>query len=61
VAARLLGLRVRTPVGVGMSVSCECCVFQVEFPESGRSLVQGSTTERVCVCVCVCVRARARV
>jgi hypothetical protein len=31
-AARLLGLRVRIPPGVWMSVSCDCCVL------SGRGL-----------------------
>ena len=30
-----------------------CC--QVEVSETGRSLIQRSPTERVCVCVCVCV------
>jgi hypothetical protein len=35
-AAHLLGLRVRIPLEVWMSVSCECCVL------SGRGLCDGS-------------------
>jgi len=34
-------------------VSVVCC--QVEVSATGRSLVQRSSTEGVCVCVCVCV------
>jgi hypothetical protein len=30
-----------------------CC--QVEVSETGRSLIQRSHTDRVCVCLCVCV------
>ena len=37
-AARLLGLRVRMPPGLWMSVSCECCVL------SGRGLSDGLIT-----------------
>ena len=44
-AARLLGLRVGNPPGAWMSVSCECCVCQVEVSATGRSLVQRSPTE----------------
>jgi len=38
------------------------CVVQVEVSATGRSVVQRSPTERVCliVCVCVCVCAPAR-
>ena len=60
-AARLLGLRVRIPLGAGMSIYCESCVL------SGRGLCDGPITRaeesyRVCVrarfvCVCVCVCA----
>jgi len=39
VAARLLGMWVRIPLGTWMSVSCECCVL------SGWSLVQRSRTK----------------
>jgi hypothetical protein len=46
-AARLLGLRVRIAPRTWMSVSCECCGVEVCAP--GRSLVQGSLTEGVCV------------
>ena len=45
-AACLLGLRVRIPPGVRISVSGECYVCcQVEVSEKGRSLVQSSPTE----------------
>jgi len=35
-AARLLGLRVRIPLGAWMFVSCECCLL------SGRGLCDGA-------------------
>jgi hypothetical protein len=35
-----------------MLVSCECCVEQVEVSAMGRSLVQGSPAECVCVIEC---------
>jgi len=35
VVARLLGLRVRMLLGTWMSVSCGCCVCQVEVSASG--------------------------
>ena len=41
-AARLLGLQLRVPPTVWMSVCCECC--QVEGSASGWSLVQRSPT-----------------
>jgi len=44
-AARLMGLRVRIPPIVWMSVSYECCVLSVESSAHSRSLVQGSPTE----------------
>jgi hypothetical protein len=50
-AARLLGLWVRIPLWTWMSVSCECCVLQVEVSASERSLVQRSSTE-CCVSEC---------
>jgi hypothetical protein len=54
-AARFLGLRVRIPSGYGYLslVSVICC--QVEVSTIGRSLVQGSPTEFVCVCVSLSV------
>ena len=46
-AARLLGLRVRTPRGAGMSASCVCvCVCmccQIEVSAIGQSLIHRST------------------
>jgi len=51
-ATRLLGLRVQfPPVAYPALVSVVCC--QVEFSETGRSLVQAGPTECVCVCVFV--------
>src|SRR5262245_49125207 len=44
-AKRLLGLRVRVPPEVYMSVSCECLCCQVEVSATGRSLVQRSPTD----------------
>jgi hypothetical protein len=44
VAARLLGLRVRIPPGIWMSVSCECSVW-CQVSASGSSLVQRSPTK----------------
>ena len=51
-AAPLLGLWVRIPRGHGCLplVIVVCC--QVEVYATGRSLVQRSSTECVCVCVC---------
>jgi len=47
-----LGLRVWFPLGAYLSlVSVVCC--QVEFSETGRSLVQAGPTECMCVCVFV--------
>ena len=52
VAWSVLGLRVRTPSGTWMPVSCECCVLSVRgLCEWGQSLVQRSPTECVCVFV----------
>jgi len=49
-AAHLLGLRVSNPAGSCMSLmNVVCC--QVEVSAKGRSLVQTSPTECVCVCV----------
>jgi hypothetical protein len=46
VADCLLGLRVRTPPGALIPVSCECCVCaQVQVSKTGRSLVQRSPTD----------------
>ena len=64
-SARLLVLRVLIPPGAWMSVSCEYCVVQVGVSAMGRSLAQGSPSEKerresVCVCVCLCACARAR-
>jgi hypothetical protein len=50
-AARLLGLRVRIPPANGCLVSCECCVG-TEVSATGRSLVQRSHIECVCVIEC---------
>jgi hypothetical protein len=49
-AAYLLGLWVRIPLGIWMSVDCECCVL------SSRGLCEGpiprlEESYRVCVCV----------
>ena len=50
-AARLLGLSVRIPLGEWLSfMNVECC--QVEISATGRSLFQRSPTACVCVCVC---------
>jgi len=61
--ARLMGLRVRILRGAWISFLCKCC--QVEISSTGRSLVQRSPVEtvcmRVCVCVCVCVCVSLRV
>jgi len=35
-----------------MFVSCECCVVQLGASATGRSLIQGSHTERVRVNEC---------
>jgi hypothetical protein len=45
VAARLLGLRVRTPPGPWMSVCCECFVLSGTGLGDGPILVQDSPTE----------------
>ena len=51
-AHSLLGMSVRIQPGIWMSVSCECCVLQVEVSALGRSLVQRNLTERgVSTCV----------
>jgi len=48
-AARLLGLRVRMPLGAGVTVCGESFMcYQVEVSATGRSLVQRSPTECVC-------------
>jgi len=53
--AGLLGLEVRIPPGDAyLSLVSDVC-YQVEVTATGRSLVQGSTIERVCVCVCVSI------
>ena len=44
-AVRLLGLRVRFPLTVYMSVSCECCLLSDRGLCDGRSFVQRSPTE----------------
>ena len=54
----LLELRVRIPSWAWLSVSCACCVLQVELSAKGRSLVQRSPTESVCVSPCVCDQMR---
>jgi len=51
VVARLLELRVRIPPAKWLFVYCECCVVQMKAFAKGRSLVQGSPTDCVCVCV----------
>jgi hypothetical protein len=55
VAAGLLGLRVRFPLGYGSlsPVNVVCC--QVKFSVTGQSLFRRSPSECVCVCVCVCM------
>ena len=40
--------------GIDVCLLWILCVVQVEVSASGRSLVQRSPTEYVCVCVCVC-------
>ena len=42
------------PAGGVISISCECCLCQVEVSATGRSLVQRSPTECVCVFVIEC-------
>ena len=56
VAVRLLGLRIRIPSGSWMFILWVLCVVQVKEKASatGRSLVQGSPTECVCVSVIGC-------
>jgi len=51
-AARLLGLRVIILKALWMNVCCERCAVQVEASTTGRSLVQGSPAECVCVAQC---------
>jgi len=51
-AARLLGLRVRILPAAWMNVYCERCFVHVEASTTGRSLVQGSPAECVCVAQC---------
>ena len=52
--ARLLGMRVRNPLGAWKSVSCECCVLSGKVYATGGSLVQRSPTEcGVCVSLSV--------
>ena len=41
--------------GMAVRLLCLLCVVYVEVSTMTRSLVQGSTTERVRVCVCACV------
>jgi len=48
-AARLLGLRIRTPPQAWLLVFSECVCFQVQVSVTGRSLFQRSPTECVCV------------
>jgi len=43
--ARLLGLRIRIPPVIRISVSCKCVCFQVEVSASGWSLVQRIPTK----------------
>jgi hypothetical protein len=51
-AERLLGLRVRIPLGAWTFVSCECLCCQVEVSATGRSLVHRSPTDSgVCLSV----------
>jgi len=35
----LMGLRVRIPLGIWMSVSCECCQVQVSASDSSRGVL----------------------
>ena len=52
VAARSLGLRIRIRLGAWAFLLFSCSyVFQAEISATGRSLVQWSATECVCVCV----------
>jgi hypothetical protein len=48
-AASLLEFLVRISPGAQLSLSCECCVCQVQVPEMGRSITQRSPAECVCV------------
>ena len=50
-ASRLLRLLARTPRGIRRSVSFECCLLPVQVSVTGRSLVQSSSTECVCLSV----------
>ena len=50
-AAPLQGLWVRIQRGAWMFVCCDCCVLS-EVSATGRSLVQRSSTECVCVSEC---------
>jgi len=52
-AACLLRLRVRIPPGSWISVSCKCCVLQVDVSPTGRSPVQRSPTECGCALLSV--------
>ena len=57
VVASMQGLRVRIPPGAWMSiVNAVCC--QVEISVTGRSFVQGSSIECVCVSLTVIRRSR---
>jgi hypothetical protein len=58
VAARLLGSWVRIPPGAWMSVSCECCVIQVEVSATSWTLVQRSPTECGVSEMCVTMKPR---
>jgi len=52
-AARLLELRVRMPMGAWMTVACELVCCQLLDSAAGRSLVQRSPTDWVCVLLSV--------
>jgi len=52
--AHLLWLRVRTPPGSWMSVSCEYCAFAVRSICVGL-IVHPEESYWVCMCVCVCL------
>ena len=54
VARSMLGLQVRIPTGVGIPVSCECCVFSVRGLCDGP-ISRPEESHRVFVCVCVYV------